>query len=57
MNLLGLKEDFTYKKLEEEYKKLVKMYHPDLNRGSKKYEEKLKMINQAYVVLKTDIIV
>ncbi|MEE3206425.1 MAG: DnaJ domain-containing protein [Pseudomonadota bacterium] len=33
------------------------MYHPDLNRGSKKYEEKLKMINQAYVVLKTDIIV
>ncbi len=57
MNLLGLKEDFTYKKLKEKYKKLVKIYHPDLNKGSKKYEEKLKMINQAYVVLKTDIIV
>ena len=57
LDVLGLKEDFTYKKLKEKYKELVKKYHPDLNKGSKKHEEKLKMINQAYVVLKTDIIV
>ena len=57
LDLLGLKEDFTYKKLKEKYKKLVKIHHPDLNKGSKKHEEKLKMINQAYGILKTDIII
>ena len=32
---------------------LVKKFHPDMNSGNKKYEEKLKLITLAYTQLKT----
>lgn len=39
--------------IEKAYKTLVKRYHPDLQNGmqKKEYEEKMKMINEAYSVL------
>jgi curved DNA-binding protein CbpA len=39
-------------KVQEKFKKLVKKFHPDMNLGNKKYEEKLKIITLAYTQLK-----
>ena len=36
----------------EKFKILVKKFHPDINAGNKKYEEKLKQITLAYTQLK-----
>ncbi len=36
------------------FKKLARKYHPDLNQGDTKAEEKFKEINEAYEVLKDD---
>ena len=41
--------------IREQFKKLVKRYHPDMNSGNKEYEEKLKDITIAYTYLKTTI--
>lgn len=49
---LGLSEPFDIKQLKTAYKALVKRHHPDANGGSREAEEKLKIINQAYAVLK-----
>ena len=40
------------KKLSKRFKMLVKKFHPDMNSGNKKYEEKLKLITLAYTQLK-----
>lgn len=42
--------------IEKAYKTLVKKYHPDLQDGEKisEYEEKMKIINEAYSVLTDD---
>ena len=45
---IGLKWDIIQKK----FKKLVKKFHPDMNSGNKKYEDKLKVITLAYTQLK-----
>ena len=37
---------------QEKFKSLVKKFHPDINAGNKKYEEKLKQITLAYTQLK-----
>tara|TARA_B100001123_G_scaffold108533_1_gene126371 strand:+ start:28 stop:585 length:558 start_codon:yes stop_codon:yes gene_type:complete len=42
--------------VENKYKKLVKKYHPDKNKGSKIYEEKLKEINHAFAIIKKFLI-
>ncbi|MFZ0695495.1 MAG: DnaJ domain-containing protein, partial [Alphaproteobacteria bacterium] len=34
------------------YKELVKRHHPDTHGGDKAAEEKLKLINEAYGILK-----
>ena len=39
-------------KIQSQFKKLVKKYHPDMNAGNKKFEEKLKIITLAYTQLK-----
>ena len=39
-------------KIQEKFKTLVKKFHPDMNSGNKKYEEKLKLITLAYTQLK-----
>ena len=39
----------------KKFKSLVKKYHPDKNKGSKKYEDKLKKITLAYSQLRSSI--
>jgi hypothetical protein len=41
-----------WEKIQNQFKKLVKKYHPDMNAGDKKFEEKLKIITLAYTQLK-----
>ena len=41
-----------WKKIQEKFKKLVKKFHPDMNAGNKKFENKLKVITLAYTQLK-----
>ena len=38
--------------IQNQFKKLVKKYHPDMNAGDKKFEEKLKIVTLAYTQLK-----
>ena len=45
---IGLK----WEKIKEKFKKLVKKFHPDMNAGNKKFENKLKIITLAYTQLK-----
>ena len=45
---MGLK----WQKIQDKFKILVKKFHPDINAGNKKYEEKLKQITLAYTQLK-----
>ncbi len=52
LDLFELDWPFSHETLVKQYRILVRKYHPDLNQGDKKYEEKLKMINQAYQTLK-----
>lgn len=50
--ILGVKRDATPEEISRAYKKLARKYHPDLNPGDKKAEEKFKEINEANEVLK-----
>ena len=43
---------FTLVELKKRYKLLVKRHHPDANGGDKESEERLKVINQAFALLK-----
>ena len=51
--ILGLSVGMKWMKIQEKFKTLVKKFHPDMNLGNKKYEEKLKLITLAYTQLKT----
>ena len=42
----------NWDKIHNQFKKLVKKYHPDMNAGNKEFEEKLKIITLAYTQLK-----
>ena len=50
--LLGVDRGAAAADISKAYKKLARKYHPDLNPGDKKAEEKFKDINEAYEVLK-----
>ena len=50
--IIGLEIGEKWNKIQNQFKKLVKKYHPDMNGGSKKFEEKLKIITLAYTQLK-----
>ena len=50
--ILGLDIGLKWEKVQEKFKKLVKKFHPDMNSGNKKFEEKLKIITLAYTQLK-----
>ena len=50
--VLGVSVGLKWKKIQEKFKKLVKKFHPDMNSGNKKYEDKLKVITLAYTQLK-----
>ena len=47
-----IKVGLKWKKIQDKFKLLVKKFHPDINAGNKKYEEKLKLISLAYTQLK-----
>ena len=51
--ILGLSVGMKWIKIQKKFKILVKKFHPDMNLGNKKYEEKLKLITLAYTQLKT----
>lgn len=50
--LLDLEPPVTFAVIKSRYKALVKRQHPDANGGDKGAEERLKVINEAYTVLK-----
>lgn len=49
---LELKTKVKWSEIREQFKKLVKKYHPDTNSGNKQYENKLKEITIAYTFLR-----
>ncbi len=51
-SVLGIDYPVSTNDLKSRYKKLVKLHHPDANKGSKKSEEKIKKINRAYHILR-----
>ena len=52
LKILGLKNDTNWSDIQKRFKMLVKKYHPDKNRGSRKYEDVLKKITLAYSQLR-----
>jgi len=48
---LDLKMPISLEKIKKSYKKLVKIFHPDVNGNNKDYEEKFKQINESYKLL------
>ena len=55
-DILQINKNATPEIVEKAYKTLVRMYHPDLQEGANKqeYEEKLKLINEAYETLSNE---
>ena len=51
-DILGVSIGLKWEKIQNRFKTLVKKFHPDINLGNKKYEEKLKLITLAYTQLK-----
>ncbi len=49
--VMELDNDYTEKSLKAHYRKLVKKYHPDINKNDKVIEEKFKQITIAYKYL------
>ena len=50
--IMDLPVGATLDEIKVRYKELVKRHHPDANGGDKEAEERLKLINQAYTILK-----
>ena len=50
--IIELEVGTKWDKIQSQFKKLVKKYHPDMNAGNKKFEEKLKIVTLAYTQLK-----
>ena len=51
LDILNLKFPLTLEKIKKNYKKLVKIFHPDVNGNNKNAEEKFKEINKSYKIL------
>ena len=51
-DILGLDVTKNWENIRSRFKKLVKKFHPDMNSGNRKFEEKLKVITLAYTQLK-----
>jgi DnaJ-class molecular chaperone len=50
--ILGVSSNATQQEIESAYRKIVLENHPDLHPGDKEKEERLKLANEAYAVLK-----
>ena len=50
--IIELEVGTKWEKIQNQFKKLAKKYHPDMNAGNKKFEEKLKIVTLAYTQLK-----
>ena len=48
---LDLKMPISLEKIKKNYKKLVKIFHPDVNGNNKDAEERFKQINESYKLL------
>lgn len=53
--ILGVSRTATKKDIQEAYRILAKMYHPDKEPNNKTAEEYFKKVNAAYEVLRNDI--
>ena len=51
LSTFNLDLPLTLDKIKKTYKKLVKIFHPDVNGNNKKAEEKFKEINHSYKIL------
>ena len=51
LEILELKIPINVEEIKKKYKKLVKIFHPDVNANNKKAEKKFKEITEAYRVL------
>jgi len=51
MNVLGVKMPINVEKIKKAYKRLVKLFHPDVNKENKDAEKLFKEVNQAYRIL------
>ena len=51
LSTLELKLPLSLENIKKKYKKLVKIFHPDVNGNNKKAEDKFKEINSAYKIL------
>src|SRR2546427_13168640 len=49
--VLGVSKSASSDEIKKAFRKLARKYHPDVNPGDKKAEEKFKEINEAYEVL------
>jgi len=49
--ILGVARDATQDQIKKAFRNLAKKYHPDMNAGNRKYEERFKEANEAYAVL------
>ena len=49
--VLGVGRNADEKEIKRAYRKLAKQYHPDMNPGDAKAEQKFKEITEAYNVL------
>ena len=51
LKILELSLPISLEKIKKKYKKLVKIFHPDVNDNNKKAENHFKEINEAYKIL------
>ena len=51
LKILELSLPISLEKIKKKYKKLVKIFHPDVNSNNKKAENHFKEINEAYKIL------
>ena len=49
--ILGVKKTATQDEIRKAFRKAARKYHPDVNPGDKKAEEKFKELGEAYDVL------
>ncbi|MEO0759476.1 MAG: J domain-containing protein [Cyanobacteria bacterium J06648_16] len=49
--LLELSSDASFEQVKQSYRRLARLYHPDLNPGNKEAEERFKLLNEAYEIL------